>query len=50
MDFLIQAGTHIVAFGVGCMFYRYWLRRDPARLERWAQEIKRAGARATSGE
>lgn len=27
----------------GAWGYRYWLKRDPAALERWAQELKRRG-------
>lgn len=25
---------------VGCVFYRYMLKRDPAKLEAWAKAIK----------
>lgn len=30
----------LVGFGVGCMFYRYMLRKDPAKLEEWARLIR----------
>jgi uncharacterized membrane protein YdjX (TVP38/TMEM64 family) len=35
-----------VVFGLGMAAYRFMLKRDPERLERWAQEAKRAGDRA----
>lgn len=27
----------------GCWFYRWMLKRDPAKLERWAAEAKKLG-------
>lgn len=30
----------VVGFGLGCMFYRYMLRTNPAKLEQWAAEIR----------
>jgi len=35
----------VVMFGVGMWGYRYWLKRDPESLERWASELKRLKAR-----
>ncbi len=29
-----------VGFGLGCWFYRWQLKKDPAQLEAWAAEIK----------
>lgn len=29
-----------IGFGAGCMFYRYMLQRDPAKLEAWAKTIR----------
>lgn len=34
--FLLGAAT-------GCWFYRWMLKRDPAKLEQWAAEAKRLG-------
>lgn len=34
--------------GLGAAGYRYWLKRDPAKLEKWAQEAKKAGDRLRS--
>jgi predicted negative regulator of RcsB-dependent stress response len=34
--------SHILAAGAGAAGYRYYLKRDPAKLEAWAQAIKAA--------
>lgn len=36
------AACFVVGGGVGAMFYRYMLKRDPAKLEQWAAQIKAA--------
>jgi hypothetical protein len=49
---LLQAGlfgpTLIFLLGAltGCWFYRWMLKRDPAKLERWAAEAKKLGETA----
>lgn len=30
----------VVGIGLGAMGYRYLLKRDPEKLEEWAQQIK----------
>jgi hypothetical protein len=37
------AASHIVAAALGAAGYRYYLKRDPAKLEAWAQALKVAG-------
>lgn len=32
--------SFVLGAGVGCMVYRYMLKRDPVALEQWAQEVK----------
>jgi hypothetical protein len=39
---LILAVGLAVGFAAGCWFYRRQLRRDPAKLDAWAREIKLA--------
>jgi hypothetical protein len=34
--------SHAAAIGIGAAGYRYYLKRDPAKLEAWAQAIKAA--------
>lgn len=41
---IINIALYVLAFGGGCAFYRYWLKRDPAKLEAWAQAIKAKAA------
>lgn len=36
----------LLGFAVGCWFYRWMLKRDPAKLEMWAQEAKALAAKA----
>ena len=36
----------LACIGLGAAGYRYMLRRNPDKLEQWAQQIKAAGARA----
>jgi hypothetical protein len=35
----------VVGFAAGMWGYRYWLKRNPESLERWAAELKRLRAR-----
>ena len=37
-----------VGFLIGCWFYRWMIKRDPAKLELWAAEAKRLGEKAKS--
>lgn len=46
MEILLLALAAVVIFFAGMAAYRYSLKRDPEKLERWAQEAKRAGDRA----
>lgn len=46
MEILLLALAAVVIFFAGMAAYRYALKRDPEKLERWAQEAKRAGDRA----
>jgi len=46
LSLLTEIATHAVAFGAGAWFYRWMLRRDPAKLERWAQELNDLAAKA----
>jgi len=43
LELLFTIATHAVAVGVGAWGYRWMLRRDPAKLERWAAELGAAG-------
>lgn len=43
---LAVAAIAIVSAGLGAAGYRYMLKRNPAKLEQWAQQIKAAGERA----
>lgn len=36
----------LVCIGAGAAGYRYMLKRNPAKLEQWAAQIKAAGERA----
>lgn len=39
LEFFLGAVSAVISFGFGAWFYRWMLRRDPAKLERWAQEL-----------
>jgi hypothetical protein len=44
METIIIAALSFVAGGaLGAAGYRYYLKRDPAKLEAWAQALKAAG-------
>jgi hypothetical protein len=43
---LTLALSHALSIAVGAWFYRWMLRRDPAKLERWAQELNDLAAKA----
>jgi hypothetical protein len=45
MDLLVNAIVLVVGFGAGAAFYRYTLKRDPAKLDAWSAEIKAAQQR-----
>jgi hypothetical protein len=45
MDFVINLICLVVGFGLGTMYYRWQLKRDPAKLDRWSAEIKAARQR-----
>lgn len=49
MEVVILVVACAVSFGVGMASYRYMLKRDPVKLEQWAQEAKRHGDRFKSG-
>jgi hypothetical protein len=40
---IISTITGIACLGLGAAGYRYYLKRDPAKLEAWAQALKTAG-------
>jgi hypothetical protein len=44
---VIEILTNLVALlagvGIGAAGYRYYLKRDPSKLEAWAQALKAAG-------
>lgn len=40
--FEFLAGALFLGVPVGAWGYRYYLKKDPDRLERWAQAVKRA--------
>lgn len=46
LEFFLGAASSLISFGFGAWFYRWMLRRDPTKLERWAQELKKLGEQA----
>ncbi len=49
MEIIILVVSCAISFGLGMASYRYMLKRDPVKLEKWAQEAKRQGERFKSG-
>lgn len=45
-NILMLAVMAIVCIGIGAAGYRYMLKRNPAKLEAWVQEINDAADRA----
>lgn len=43
MDIVFAVITHAVAFGGGCAFYRWMVKRNAPLLEKWAAQAKAAG-------
>lgn len=46
MGLVPYAACLAVGGGLGAAFYRYMLKRDPAKLELWAAQVKAAAEKA----